>query len=166
MFSTKIAAWLLAGVVGGAVIGGPLAVAGADKLQERHFKNSPLGRLIMGNFGRVLVLRSELNVTPEQKEKIHQILKSHKAEAAPIAKSLTEKGRALRKAVLADNSDEAAIRKAADELGKAIGDAAVLASKVGGEVKPVLTQEQRERIGKFLREQDEAKDKFLSGANL
>jgi len=65
----------------------------------------------------------------------------------------------LRKAVLAKDADEAAIRKAAADLGNSIGDAAVLFSKAAGEARPVLTPEQIERLEKFLSERDGAGDK-------
>ncbi|MBI4961673.1 MAG: Spy/CpxP family protein refolding chaperone [Desulfomonile tiedjei] len=118
--------------------------------------SSPLARLITGNIGRFLVLRSELNVTPEQRAKIAATVKSHRDEIRPVAKSILEKRSALREAVLATTKNDEAIRKAANDLGKAIGDASVLASKVIGEARTALTPEQIERIHKFRAENNKA----------
>lgn len=108
-----------------------------------------LGRLITGNIGRLLVLRSELNMTAAQRHQIQSVVKSHRQEIAPVAKAVVEKKRALREAVMNKAGDEKAIRAAADELGKAIGDAAVVASKVIDQSKGSLTHEQLERIQQF-----------------
>lgn len=109
----------------------------------------PIARLITGNIGRLLVLRSELNVTYAQRRQIAGVLKSHRQEIAPVAKAIVEKKRALREAVVLKPGDDQAIRKAADDLGKAIGDAAVVASRVIGEAKGALTADQLERIRDF-----------------
>lgn len=116
----------------------------------------PVARLIAGNIGRFLVMRSELNVTPEQRSKIAAVVKGHRDEIRPMAKSILEKRTALREAVLATPKNEETIRKAATDLGKAIADASVLASKVISEARPALTPEQIERIRKFRMDNDKA----------
>jgi Spy/CpxP family protein refolding chaperone len=120
------------------------------------FGASPLARLIVGNIGRFLVLKSELNITPEQRSKIAATVKSHRDEIRPVAKHLLEKRKALGEAVLATPKNEEAIRKAANDLSKAIGDASVLASKVIAEARTALTPEQIDRIHKFRMEKDKA----------
>ena len=157
MIRGKLLALALVGVIGT----GALAAGGKTGFGSGKWADGPLGKLLGGQIGRMMVLRSELNVTDEQKEKIHAIIAGKKKEILPVAKGVWAKRVALRDAVLADKPDEAAIRKAADELGKAIGDAAVLGAKVVGEVKPVLTAEQRERIKKFHDECESATEKFF-----
>ncbi|HTY23789.1 MAG TPA: Spy/CpxP family protein refolding chaperone [Desulfomonilaceae bacterium] len=125
------------------------AVEPAGKSDGEAFCGSPLAKLVMGNIGRFLVLRSELGLTNDQRKKIAGIVKSHRDEIRPVAKALLEKRRAVREAVINKPGDEAAIRTAATDLGQAIGDASVLASKVGAQVKPVLTPQQVERIENF-----------------
>ena len=122
----------------------------------------PLARLIMGNIGRLLVLRSELNISAEQRKKIAAEIKSHKDEIRPIAKEIFEKRMAIRDAVLNKAGDRQAIMAAANDLGKAIGDAAVLASKVIAKVKPVLTSEQQERIKNFRMANEKATAEWIS----
>ncbi len=121
----------------------------------------PLRMLLSGQVGRLLELRSELGVTSEQREQIRGIVQSHRQEIAAVAKPIVAKRRALREATLAANPDEAAIRAAAGDLGKAIGDAAVLASKVKPEVFKVLTPEQHKKVEAFRADSESAVDRFM-----
>jgi Spy/CpxP family protein refolding chaperone len=123
--------------------------------------DTPLGRMISGNIGRLLVLRSELNVTPQQREQMRDVLLSHRSEIASTVKSVRDKRVVLRKAILEDGSSEAEIRAAADELGDAIADAAVKAARLRGQLAPILTGDQRAKIADFLAERDMAVDSFL-----
>ncbi|MBI4579273.1 MAG: Spy/CpxP family protein refolding chaperone [Planctomycetes bacterium] len=111
--------------------------------------NRPIANLIRNGVRRLVALRAELNLTEDQRGQIKEIVRGHKDEIVPAVKDLAAKRRALRDTVLAEEPTEEAIRAAATELGKSIGDAAVLASKVAGEVKPVLTDEQKETIRQF-----------------
>ena len=124
-------------------------------------KRGRCGMLVSGQFGRLLTLRSELGITTEQREQIRGIVKSHRQEIAAVLKPVAEKRRALRDATLAENPNDAAIHAAANELGKAIGDAAVVGSKIKAEVHKVLTPEQREKITQFRQQSETAVDKFL-----
>jgi Spy/CpxP family protein refolding chaperone len=126
--------------------------------------NTPLARTISGCIGRLMVLRSELNVTAQQQAQIRDVLKSHRSQIAVTVQSVREKRTALRDAVLSGKADEAQIRTAANELGSAIADAAVKASKLRNEIAPILTEDQRHMIGKFLKDNDAAVDKFLENA--
>ena len=145
----------LAGGVGvsGLAAGGPLG-------DDVHAAG-PLRMLVSGQFGRLLTLRSELGITTEQREQIRGIVKSHRQEIAAALKPVADKRRALRDATLAEDANEATIHAAADELGKAIGDAAVVGSKIKAEVRDVLTPEQREKIVEFRQQSETAVDKFL-----
>ncbi len=133
-----------------------VAAAGDDAFK------SPIKQLIAGKIGRLLVLRSELNITEDQREKIGTILKKRKADLVPIGRNLSAKRRALRDAVLAEPAKEATIRAAAQDLSKAIEEAALMASKVIGEARPVLTPKQRESISNFMTGNDKASDDWLS----
>lgn len=136
-----------------------------SKWSRCPFADSPMGRTISGCVGRLLVLRSEVNVSAEQKTEIRNLLVSHRSEIATTAKSVRDKRVALRNAVLSGDAEEAQIRVAADELGKAIGDAAVKASGLRNEIAPLLTEDQRLLIREFLAENDAAINKFLDNAS-
>ena len=158
--STMGVCLLAAALVGG--FGGSALAADAphrDDVQAR-----PLRKMLGGQLGRLLTLRSELDLTAEQRDKIHAIVKAHRQELAEVLRPVAEKRRALRDATLADSANEATIRAAADELGKAIGDAAVIGAKVKAEVLGVLTPEQREKVAQFRQESAAAVDRFLDKA--
>ncbi|MFC1834981.1 Spy/CpxP family protein refolding chaperone [Thermodesulfobacteriota bacterium] len=125
------------------------------------FGNHPIKRLIMGKIGRMLVLHSELNIEPEQKDKLFQILKSRKSELIPMARDIAAKRHALRDAVLAEPAKEAQIRAAARNLTKAVEDAAVKASKLVAEARPILTEKQRKLIREYIKDHDRAANDWL-----
>jgi Spy/CpxP family protein refolding chaperone len=133
----------------------------AAKGDAEGFGQAPLAKLITGNIGRLLVLRSELGVTHDQKKKVAEIIKSHRDEIRPVAKEIIAKRRSLQQAVVNKQGDETAIRSAATELGKAVGDAGVLASKIVAQVKPVLTSQQIDRIEKFRDDTQKATSEWL-----
>lgn len=152
----------LAGALGVGVAGAKAADEAPAAMKE--LRNTPLGRLISGNIGRVMTLRSEANVTDEQRQKVRTVLTSHKAEIGDVAKDLVAKRRVLREAVRAETRDEAAIRKAGEDLGKSIGNAAVLGSKVRGELKPIFTDKQVDLFEKFVAERDGSVNRWLGEA--
>ncbi len=164
MIAKRRAVWILTAVIGLSATGmGAWAVQQAAKTQTQPEQGQrPLARFMRARFGSFMALRGELNLTDDQKTQVRQIVKSHRVEIVPAARDVVTKGRALRQAVVADKPDEAAIRAAADALGKSIGDAAVIASKVKGEIKAVLTPEQQERLRKFREEREQSVDTLLN----
>lgn len=138
----------------GAAAAAPHSLGGDEALR-------PLRSFIQGQVGRLMTLRSELDVTAEQRDAIRKIVESHRSEIVDVAKPIVEKRRVLRDATLAKEPHESAIRTAANDLGKAIGDAAVLASKVKGEVAKVLTPEQMQKVESFRQTSDSAVDGFI-----
>ena len=158
---------LMASVVALALVTGMAAAygAGAPGLGGmRPLASTPIGKMVTGCIGRLMALRSELNVTDEQRAQIREVLVSHRPAIAATVKSVRDKRVALRNAVLSGKADEAEIRAAGDELGKAIADAAVKATKLRDEIAPILTEEQQGQIAEFLEENDAAVDKFLTEA--
>jgi Spy/CpxP family protein refolding chaperone len=153
----------IAVLAGGAGLAGGVAGAQNPRVQER-LSQTRLGRAILARLGRRATLNAELNLTDAQRQAIAQTLKEHKQEIARAAEPVVADRRALRALVLADTPDEAAIRKAAGDLSGAIGDAAVVLSRVKTDIvtKAQLTPEQRKKIAKFRAANDDAADEFLS----
>ncbi len=140
------------------------AVVQAAKGEEGGWSQSAFVKLITGHASHFKILCADLNVTDEQKAKIKEIVAPYKPEIAKAAKGVLEKRTALHDAVLAKDANEQVIRNAAEDLGKSIGDAAVLASKVVAQIKPTLTDEQREKIKKFRVTSQEATNEFFADA--
>jgi len=153
------AAWLVVVIValGSTAWGFP----GASADDPQLFFGGPLKRLIMDQVGRFLIFRSQLDVTPEQREKIAAVVKKHMDEIVPTAKTVLEKRRSLREAVLKEAGNEKAIRAAATDLAKSVGDASVLAAKVIAEARPILTEKQVDLIAKYRSGRQEAVNDWL-----
>lgn len=145
---------------------GATAVTTTRSAIAQRFADRPIGRLLMGRIGRMMTLKSELNLTSDQKQAIATTMSAHKAEIAKALQPVVEKGRALRAATSADALDEAQIRSLADDLGKAIGDAAIVGAKVRHEVKEAahLTDGQAKLVADFHAENRAALDRFLADA--
>jgi Spy/CpxP family protein refolding chaperone len=161
---------MVASVLGLVAMGGAVGFAAAPDGTAttlpswRQLADTPVGRLMSGNLGRLLVLRSEMNVTPEQRAEIREVLISRRSQFAATVESVRKKHLVLRDSALADEPDEDKIRAAASELGAAMGDAAVKAAKLRGKLAPILTDEQRELIHQFRQERDESIEEFLTKA--
>jgi len=150
----------LAAILAG-LLGVGTAMASPARGAQRRAPQTPMGRLAMANAGRAMTLRAELNLTEEQREEIKAIIEKRRPEMQPVVRKVVDKKRALREAVLAETPDERAIRRAADELGKAAGEVSVLASRIAGEIRPILTPEQIEKLEKFSEERDSSVDRWL-----
>jgi len=135
--------------------------SGAFSAGKGPFDGS-LKRLIVGQVGRVLVLKSQLDVTDEQKEKTAGIIKSRLDEIIPVAKNVVEKRRALRQAVMKEEPNEKEIRAAAEALGKSLGDASVLTSKIVAEARPIFTPHQVKLVQDFRISLDNATTDWLN----
>jgi len=164
------ASWMIAPLVLGGILTTGVVSVTADSPTpaggpwRQRLANSPLGRLVMGHVGRLLVLRSELNLTDDQRQQIAGVVKAHRSEILTVAKPIADARRALRNEVMAEKPDEKKIREAAGKLGETLGEAAVLAAKIKGEVRPVLTDEQLKRITDFQAQTDQAVDGFFEKA--
>jgi len=161
--------WIAGLVVSGCILAAGAALWAADAQAtaagqgwRQHLPDTPLGRLIGAQVGRRMLLRSQLELTAEQRQQLAGILRQHLQEIIAVVKPLVEAKRALREAIMAERPDPKKIRAAADKLGKAIGDAAVLAGKIKVEAAEVLTPKQLELIKKFHAETDQAVDAFLN----
>ncbi len=160
--------WIAALVVSACVLAAGAVLWAADvqvpaaaEAWRQRLPDTPLGRLIGAQIGRRMLLRSQLELTAEQRQRLAGILRQHLQEIVAVAKPLVQAKRALRQAVMADEPDAKKIRAAAEKLGKAIGDAAVLAGQIKAEAAEVLTPKQLELIKKFQADSDQAVDKFL-----
>lgn len=100
-----------------------------------------------GRAGPLMKLRDDLALTAPQKQQLRQLVVANRREIAEAVRPVIEQRRALQEAATADPLDEAAVREAAGELGKRIGDAALLAGRLKKDVAAILTPEQMKTLG-------------------
>ncbi len=62
-----------------------------------HDGARPLRMFLQGQIGRMMTLRSELDVTSEQRDAIKKIVDGHRSEIVAVAKPIVEKRRARAK---------------------------------------------------------------------
>ncbi len=166
---------LLTGILAGALsligtsawceaAGEQIEAPAATQPSEGRTARTPMLNAIQRHFERAWALRSKLNLTEEQKARIRDTVAAHKEEVIGLLKEVEEKSQTLRDAILDEMPTEETIRAAADQLGKAIGDAAVTASEMADELKKELTTEQREKIRKFREKQRAELHKMLDKA--
>jgi Spy/CpxP family protein refolding chaperone len=151
---------LLAGAVGVSAAAPATSASGGP---EGKWGHGPIAHFLQARMGRAMTLRAELNLTDQQRDAIKTAMQSHKQEVVTAVKPVVDAKRALRDAVLAEKSDDSAIRKAADDLGKKVADAAVVIAKVKADVasKANLTPEQMKKIADFRAENDSSTDNLL-----
>jgi hypothetical protein len=129
---------------------------------ERAAINEAFTRLIRTQVARLTGLANEVNLTQDQTQRLQQALAEHKHEIAKQAESIWQHRVALRDAVLAEQPNEEQIRKEANDLGKAMGDAAVFASRMKQHVAPIFTQEQRTSFRRYLDNSERDMQQFFS----
>jgi protein CpxP len=102
----------------------------------------------------------QLDLSAEQRQDIHRVMESHKAERDAIEGRLREARRAEAEAVMAVPVDESAIRARSAELAKVEADAAVLRARVHAEVYNVLTPEQQEKAKTLRAEREQGREQW------
>jgi Spy/CpxP family protein refolding chaperone len=91
-----------------------------------------------------------LNLTQDQKDKVHAVFSAHKAEIGTQVTQLHQAKAALESAIHADTFDESAIRTAAQGVAQAEAEIAVIHGKIASEVRPILTAEQLAKAKELL----------------
>lgn len=94
-------------------------------------------------------LSRALDLSDAQQLQIRNVLKTHADEILPLVKSGMDARRALHDAVLAQPTDEAAIRALAQQVGAVHGDGALLFARIRAEIWPILTPEQQQKFTAF-----------------
>ena len=90
-----------------------------------------------------------LDLTEDQQARIRAVLKTHAAEIEAQVQAGMDARRSLHEAVMAQPTDETAIRSLGAQVGSAHAEGALLFAKIRAEVWPVLTADQREKLQSF-----------------
>ena len=112
-----------------------------------------------GRLLHLLLLSSDLQLTDIQRDQIRGVLKDHEEKVGQAMKQVCEAKKNLFKVAHEADADEQAIREAASKLGRAIGDAAVIKSKMHRQVQEILTPQQKEKIKQFRKDRCHGKKK-------
>jgi len=137
--SILIAAAFLAvagmGLFAGRVLGGQLGPGGGHggPKAQRMFEH----------------LAGKLDLTDAQRTRVRGVLKAHADEILAQVQAGMEARQALHDAVMAQPSDENAIRSLAARVGEVHGDGALLIVKIRSEIWPILTPEQQQKLVAF-----------------
>lgn len=139
----------------------PLAATTAGDASAEH---RPVREWLRDGARRLFKLRDELDLSAAQKQQIKDVLQKRKPEIVAAAAAIHTQRQHLLAAVRAEIPDETAIRAAAAEMTKAVGDAAVLRAKVRQEVRVLLTPEQKAKVDQALAEMASDADRALAAA--
>lgn len=107
-----------------------------------------------GMFFQFLERIVELKLTPEQQEKILEVLKRHRSAFQDAFQRLGEAHKKLGDIIVQDNATEAAVREAHKAVSAAQEELAVLRMKVRREVMTLLTQEQKAKVEAWMQERE------------
>lgn len=129
------------------------------KLDRPPFGNPQLGRrpgAIPRNQQQKRLLQQRLmqaiGLTPEQRARMQQIRLGHDDEVIAAGRRLRQARRSLDLAIMSERYDEAAVRRATDEMASAQAEKIKLDSKVRAEVRGVLTPDQVMRFHQLERQ--------------
>ena len=98
----------------------------------------------MGAFGPLMLERLEL--TSDQKDRVKQIVDSHREDQQAIGKRMMAAHNALESAITTGAFDEALIRTRAADVAAVEADETVLRARIYAEVLQILTSEQQSKL--------------------
>lgn len=148
----KKSIWFTLAAAGVIAVGGILTAQAAQDNAA-----GPIARLRQRSWANA---KAKLGLTDDQVTQIKTVLRSEKDSLIALAKKQREARVLLREVIKKDGATEADLRAAAANLGAAEGDMAVLKAKLYVRIRPILTQEQLDKIAAW---QDKV-DSFVDGA--
>jgi Spy/CpxP family protein refolding chaperone len=101
--------------------------------------------------GPLFPILRRLNLPPDERSQIRQIVQAHRADFQMLIRRATEARRALFEAVFLDRFDEAVIRDRSAATAAVEADEAVLRATVRTEIFAVLTPEEQARATEALK---------------
>lgn len=101
--------------------------------------------MVQGIFGRIMVLRSELDVTDEQKQELKSMIGNHKPQIKSSFGSILDSKKALDNGVKTGQSEEE-LQKLADDFGNSVAKLALEMAKTKQDARKIMTEEQTKKI--------------------
>lgn len=109
---------------------------------------------------------ARLNLTDAQKQRVQEIVASHRDELRTAGQRAMAARTALQTATSAETFDEATVRTKAADAAAAEADMAVLRARVFAEVYQILTPDQQTQLKQFQTQmRQRAQDRAARGAN-
>jgi len=94
----------------------------------------------------LLNFRKETPLTDEQKSQVKEIFRTHRSEIKTQFEKSREARQLMQKTVKEKGADDVATKAAAQAIGDAARERALLAAKISSEIRPLLTAAQQERL--------------------
>jgi Spy/CpxP family protein refolding chaperone len=101
----------------------------------------------------------DLDLSESQKEQVRAMLNDARTSLGPLAAEVGRARRALFAAVTSPTYDEAAVRAAADAVGRAAGAVAVERARLQAQIRAILTAEQQAKLDEAFRRMGERLDR-------
>src|SRR2546423_4464186 len=98
------------------------------------------------------MLMQRLDLRPEQRMRMQEIRRSHDDEVISTGRRLRQAHTALDRAIMSENYNEEAVRRATEELAAAQADKIRLEARIRAQVRGVLTNEQVLEFNRLQRE--------------
>jgi Spy/CpxP family protein refolding chaperone len=110
-------------------------------------------------------LMQALGLSPEQSMRLQQIRRDHEEERIAAGRRLRQARQALDRTIMSERYDEAAVRRATEELAEAQADKVRLEARIRSQIRNVLTTDQvfrfhqlERQLRREMREQNEQKE--------
>jgi len=142
---------------------GSAAKSQNDKQRNDDPQNPPAARKHLREFHKD-AFKKGLGLTDDQIAKIKEAIRPDREALASLAQKQRDARQALRAVALRDDASEADIRSAATAAGSAAADFAVLRAKVRAKVRPLLTQEQLDKIAAHRKQVDKRAEMVFNRA--
>ncbi len=126
------------------------ATASATSLPNERFapydSDGPVRKALRGAIRRLLAFREETPLSETQRAQMRNVLQAHKNEIQTQLAAMQEAHAQLRAAIRKGGANGAEVNAAADRVAAAARSGALLHAKIAGEIRPLLTNEQRQRL--------------------
>lgn len=109
-----------------------------------------------------LNFRDETPLTKEQKQKLAEVMKTHRSEIKAVMERGRDSRRAYEQVVKSHGPESSQTREAAEKIGAVARDRALLMGRILSQAKPLLTAEQQQRVDTARLEIESLLDSALS----
>ena len=106
-------------------------------------------------------VREKLDLTDDQVARIKAVVAPEKEALTGLISRLHEARKALRESIQSADATESSVRAASANLASVEADLAVERMKLFGKISPILTQEQRDKLGQLESKLDALADRMI-----